>query len=101
MTFDQWTNAAGTLGIPAVILMASGLAFWKACRWLASDVIKPIANRHLSFLDALDIAISRVTSMSSQISETLSAQTTAIKSTNEKLDNHGKKIDEIHQAVRK
>lgn len=101
MTFEQWINAAGTLGIPAVILFASGVALWRAGRWCGTDVIKPVANRHLAFLDALDVAINKIASTSSQISDSLSATTSAIKTTHDKLDNHGRKLDEIHQAVKK
>jgi len=101
MNFAQWTNAASTIGIPAVNLFAGGLAAWKEGRWCGTDVIKPVANRHLAFLDALDVAINRIASTSSQISDSLTATTSAVKTANDKLDNHGRKIDEIHQAVRK
>lgn len=47
----EWTNR---LGLPAAILLTSATALWRAGTWLGQEVIKPIAQRHIEFLNALD-----------------------------------------------
>lgn len=111
MTFEQWTNAAGTLGVPAVILAAMGFAGWKAAWWFANEVIKPVSTRHITFLDTLERLVGEIAVSSDRICEQLDTQNVERKIVMDKfdlhnrgvidrLDTHGKKLDDLHQIVR-
>jgi hypothetical protein len=41
------------LGLPVVALLAIGAGIWRVCEWLGREVIIPLRNRHLGFLDSL------------------------------------------------
>lgn len=45
-------------GVAIACLVALGLAVWRAMIYLTTNIIKPLVDRHLKFLDELSTALS-------------------------------------------
>lgn len=54
MDLATWLQIAQTLGIPVACLVALSLAVWAVLKWLAINVLKPLADRHVKFLDSVE-----------------------------------------------
>lgn len=55
----EWLPSLQNFGFPAVVLAAVGMALWQVLKWIAalaekaySEVLKPVAEKHFTFLDA-------------------------------------------------
>lgn len=53
----DFVTAVQNLGIAAACLLALGYAVWAAVRWTLSNIAKPVADRHIKFLDELSFAM--------------------------------------------
>jgi hypothetical protein len=51
-------QATRDLGIPVVALLAIGIGLWRVIEWLGREVIIPLKDRHLAFLDSLATTMS-------------------------------------------
>jgi len=58
-SFD-WLTIIDRLGLPVVALIAIGYGIHNSARWLGNDILMPIHQRHLIFLDRLEAGISRI-----------------------------------------
>jgi hypothetical protein len=57
--FD-WLTIIDRLGLPCVALIAIGYGLYNSARWLGNNILMPIHQRHLVFLDRLEAGISRI-----------------------------------------
>ena len=46
-----WIDIAERLGLPAGLLMVVLAAAGRACSWIGTEVVVPLRDRHLAFLD--------------------------------------------------
>lgn len=46
-------DVAMKLGVPSAILAVVALGLWKAARWVASDVVRPIVDSHVELIKTL------------------------------------------------
>ncbi|MFZ4646150.1 MAG: hypothetical protein ACOYNP_10360 [Gemmataceae bacterium] len=46
-----WIDFAERLGLPAALLMVVLAAAGRACSWIGTEVVVPLRDRHLAFLD--------------------------------------------------
>jgi len=46
-----WTDVAERLGLPAALLVVVLAAAGRACAWVGREVVVPLRDRHLAFLD--------------------------------------------------
>jgi len=46
-----WIDIAERLGLPAGLLMVVLAAAGRACSWIGTEVVEPLRDRHLAFLD--------------------------------------------------
>jgi hypothetical protein len=53
----DFIQAARDLGIPVAALIAVGIGLWRIIEWLGKEVIIPLKDRHLAFLDSLSITL--------------------------------------------
>ncbi|CAB4160939.1 hypothetical protein UFOVP731_23 [uncultured Caudovirales phage] len=53
----DFIQAARDLGIPVAALIAIGIGLWRIIEWLGKEVIIPLKDRHLAFLDSLSITL--------------------------------------------
>jgi hypothetical protein len=62
----DWVSIVANLGIPATILMALGIAFWRILAWVGREIIIPMRDRLLTrltgFFDRVDDALETLTS---------------------------------------
>jgi len=70
----DWLMIGQTFGVPVVLLAALLFGGAKAARWIAENMLKPITQRHLGFLDRIEAMIARQT----DVFETMNAQQTKI-----------------------
>jgi hypothetical protein len=50
----DWVDGIKQLGFPVFIIVAGGFGLWRAMQWGAVNVIKPLVDRHIKFLDRLE-----------------------------------------------
>ena len=53
----DFVTIAQNLGIAVACLAALGWAVWSAARWTLANIAKPVADRHIKFLDDLSLAM--------------------------------------------
>lgn len=82
----DWISLAQNLGIPVTCLAALAFAVWKSLVWLGMNVVKPVADRHIKFLDAVETAIN--------------GMVRSITALGGRMDNLENKLETIHQDVR-
>lgn len=77
----EWIQIAQNFGFPAVVLVAVGYGIKRAVEWLAgflervyTEVIKPMAGKHIQFLEAATEKISGVKGDTEEILEHLKGQ---------------------------
>lgn len=51
VSFEQAVQLITIIGVPCTILLVATWLFVRAGKWLGLNVIKPIADRHIQFLD--------------------------------------------------
>ena len=56
----DWLTIIDRLGLPVVALIAIGYGLHNSARWLGNNILMPIHQRHLIFLDRLEAGISRI-----------------------------------------
>lgn len=54
----DWFSIMANYGVAIACLVALGLAVWRAMIYLTTNIIKPLVDRHLKFLDELSTALS-------------------------------------------
>jgi hypothetical protein len=50
----DWMEVVKQLGLPVCIIMAGGFGLWRTVQWGAVNVLKPLIDRHIKFLDRLE-----------------------------------------------
>ena len=60
MFTPDWFNLIEKLGLPVVALVSIGYALYNSCRWIGTNILLPIHNRHLVFLDRLEVGIEKI-----------------------------------------
>ncbi len=50
----DWVDIVKQLGLPVCIIMAGGFGLWRTLQWGAANIIKPLIDRHIKFLDRLE-----------------------------------------------
>jgi hypothetical protein len=56
----DWQNLLQNLGLPVTLLFAVLLALWKALVWSGTNLIKPLADKHIEFLDRTISSMDRI-----------------------------------------
>lgn len=60
MFTTDWLSLIEKLGLPVVALVSIGYALYNSCRWIGTNILLPIHNRHLVFLDRLETGIEKI-----------------------------------------
>lgn len=68
----DFPNLVQTVGVPVACLAALAFAVWRTLNWLGVHVVRPVAARHVKFLDELGLAMAA----QSQAMQTLAIQQT-------------------------
>lgn len=56
----DWLQIAQSLGIPVMCLVALSWAVWKGLQWIGMYVLKPLAQKHLEFVDRVSSSVDKV-----------------------------------------
>lgn len=56
----DWPNLIDKLGVPVAALAAIGYAIYSTIRWIGNNILIPIHQRHLVFLDRLETSIDKI-----------------------------------------
>lgn len=56
----DWPNLIDKLGVPVSALAAIGYAIYSTIRWIGNNILIPIHQRHLVFLDRLETSIEKI-----------------------------------------
>lgn len=67
----DFVTIAQTLGIPVTCMVAMGTAIWAVLKWTATNVVKPVTERHLLFMDKVDVAMDKLMDNSDKLSARL------------------------------
>lgn len=78
----DWIAAVQTVGVAGACLIALGVAVWRSMTWVGHYILKPVAERHIKFLDELSTAMA---------SQSQALQTMAIQ--------QGKNLDGIERIM--
>lgn len=54
---DFWLRIAERFGVPCVILVFVGLSLAKAASWTADNIVTPLVERHIRFIDSTEGAM--------------------------------------------
>ena len=56
----DWPNLIDKLGVPVAALAAIGYSIYGTIRWIGANILIPIHQRHLLFLDRLETSIEKI-----------------------------------------
>ena len=56
----DWPNLIDKLGVPVAALAAIGYAIYSTIKWIGNNILIPIHQRHLLFLDRLETSIEKI-----------------------------------------
>lgn len=91
LSWRDWFTAVGErFGFPIACLIAVSAGLTLAGRWFAIEIAKPVAERHIRFVDALESERSDDKKMLRDISEKLGELTNQQRLTNQILRKNGK-----------
>ena len=54
---SEWLAIAERFGVPVVLLGGLAWATWRALKWIANEVLKPVTARHIQFIDTMQQTI--------------------------------------------
>ncbi len=54
---QNWVEIIEKLGLPVGMLAFVSYSLWKATAWLGVNILAPLKDRHLQFLDSLQITL--------------------------------------------
>lgn len=52
-----WFQVAEKLGIPTAFLLLACGAAWLVASWVGTEILKPAADRHLQFIDSVELSV--------------------------------------------
>lgn len=56
----DWLMLLDKMGIPVAALVAIGYGIFSTCKWLGNNILMPLHQRHLLFLDRLEAGIQKI-----------------------------------------
>jgi hypothetical protein len=77
----EWTELVKGVGVSAAFAIGLALALWRSVVWIASNLVKPMIDRHIKFLDNLDASMEKMCETLQGISD--------------RQDSHENKLDEL------
>jgi len=84
----DWQNLIQSLGLPAALLFMVLAALWKVSVWAGTNLIKPLCDKHIQFLDQTISSIDRIATNQERCAE-LQAQVASL------LGQHSALLDQL------
>ena len=63
----DWLTIVQNVGVPAAVMAAGGMALWRIVVWAGNEVVIPLRDRHVKFLDSLQANLETQAATTSQI----------------------------------
>lgn len=102
-----WIAAVKQLGLPTILLMLIGFGTYNASVWLGQNVLKPLTERQIEFINQVDKSVEKITIIiedhqknNGLIARELEAINNGIKSLNEKSDRQNTSLDSIKHELK-
>lgn len=87
----DWLDVLKTFGLPVVCLFALAMVVYRGLVWVGVNIAKPVADRHIKFLDELSTAMS---------SQSVTIQTMQVQNT-KNLETVGRVLDHLDLVMSK
>lgn len=65
----DWTTTLEKIGLPGFILLLLLVGLWKSFVWASSNILLPLTERHISFLDKLEKNFDQIDTAIQKIAE--------------------------------
>lgn len=110
MQLVDLVSAVKEIGLPAVGILVALYVFVVSLKWLGIEVIKPLAERHISYLDQASNTLASVAAATTRILENqlewkpegmrLTRALEKIDTVDKRTEDHGTKLTEIHAMIK-
>lgn len=84
----NWTDLVEKMGLPGVLLGVLIYGLWKSCGWIAQNILVPLTNRHMFFLEKLERNFDQIDSAISKIADAQHKMSTKIVCLNKEPMHH-------------
>jgi hypothetical protein len=58
-----WVSGIKQLGLPTILLILLGFGAYNAAAWLGENVIKPLTERQIEFINQVDKSVEKITNI--------------------------------------
>jgi|688.fasta_scaffold252564_4 hypothetical protein len=101
-----WITATKQLGLPTVLLVLLGIGIYNASVWLGSNVLRPLTERQIEFINQVDVSVKKITTIVEEhqknnglIARELEAINNGIEKLNVSSNENGKKLEKIEASL--
>lgn len=102
-----WITAVKQLGLPTVLLVLLGVGIYNASIWLGENVLKPLTERQIEFINQVDKSVQKITTIVEEhqknngvIARELEGISIGIRSLNDKSDKQNKTLETIEHQLK-
>lgn len=95
----DWTQIATNFGVSVACLFGLSWAVWSSLKWIGMHVLKPLADRHLSFIDQVAQNLVAQTTAMQKLADETNAEGKERREELEKLDHIASKLAEITSGI--
>jgi hypothetical protein len=67
----EWFEIARAFGLPVALLLMLLFGLRQTVRWLAVNILKPLVDRHLALIDALEASLEKLAANQERLAERL------------------------------
>lgn len=101
-----WVVATKQLGLPTVLLILVGIGIYNSSTWLGSNVLKPLTERQIEFINQVEKSVERITYIVEEhqknngvIARELESLNSGIDKLNNASDKQNKTLEAIEQKL--
>jgi hypothetical protein len=80
----DWISIAEKIGLPGLIIIFLILGLWKAFAWAGSNILLPVTEKHINFLEKLEKNFDQIDSAIQKIADCQQRMVTKIVCINNK-----------------
>lgn len=89
----EWLSIAQSLGVPVMCLVALAFAVWKALIWTAREVLKPLAAKHMDFVDRVARSVDTMTVAMKDLGESRVRELSTTSAIVDRLDHIAERVE--------
>lgn len=103
-----WMGAIKQLGVPTALLIALGVGGYRASAWVGENVVKPLTDRQIKFIDSVDENVQKISVIVEEhqknnvkIADELGSIDNGVRSLNETTKMNGQRLEAIEGKLDK